>query len=117
MERPLLVRCQRQLLSGIVIRQVVFKPVPIICDDHARVYDLAQDHDRAVEEEVRDMSTMALEEHEAEWRELDQADRRAAERQLGEAERSHETEAETTKGETQEPSHEKTKDRDFGMEM
>ena len=84
---------------------------------NTREHDLAQDHDRTVQEEVRDMSPMAREEHEAEWRELDQADRRAAERQLGEAEQSHETEAEMTKGEPQAQSHEKTKDRDFGMEM
>lgn len=72
----------------------------------------AQELDRAVGEEVRDMSAMSLEDHEEEWRKLDAMDELTRERLPVRS-----NEAGMAREELQESSRERTKDQDFGMEM
>lgn len=85
-------------------------PVP----SHEAVHETVQTQelDRAVEEEVRDMSAMSLEDHEAEWRELDDMDELTREPVP-----MRSNEAGMAREEPQELSQERTKDQDFGMEM
>ena len=81
---------------------------------HEAVHETVQTQelDRVVEEEVRDMSAMSLEDHEAEWRELDDMDELTRERVPVRS-----NEAGMAREEPQEPSQERTKGQDFGMEM
>lgn len=84
---------------------------------HTHEDDPAQNHDLALTEAIRELPTVSLEECEAEWRALDQADERAdhgADRTIdngGELERSIDDTGRNVED------AEKDKDRDFGMEM